>query len=64
MTSKLTNFKKKNRLTNGTFIHVLVARASYKARRTGANGAAIQGVGVTHCSLIAGVAHARIVKVA
>lgn len=50
--------------TNRTLIHVLIAGASYKAGRTGANGAAVKGVGVAHCPLVAGVTHTCIVKVA
>lgn len=51
-------------LTNGTLVHVLVAGSSHKASRAGANGAAVEGVGVTHCALVAGVAHACIIEVA
>lgn len=51
-------------LTNWTFIHVLVTGTSYKASRTGANGAAVKRVGVTHCPFIARVTHTCILKVA
>ena len=49
--------------TNRTFIHVLVASTSHETSGTGANGTAIEGVGVTHSTLIAGVTHTSIVKV-
>lgn len=55
---------KYSRLTNRTLIHVLVAGTSYKASRTGANGAAIKWISVTHCPIVAGVTHTCIIKVA
>lgn len=50
--------------TNRTLIHVLIAGSAHKASRAGADGAAIEGVGVTHCPFVAGVAHTCIVQVA
>lgn len=56
--------RKTGRLTNRTFIHVLVASTSYEASGTGANGTAIKRVGVTHSTFIARVTDAGIIQVA
>lgn len=56
--------KNPSTLTDGTLVHVLVASAPYKASRTGANGAAIKRVGVTHCAFVAGVTDTRVIEVA
>lgn len=53
-----------SRLTDRTLIHVLVAGTAYEASRTGANGTAVEGVGITNCALVAGVTHTCIIKVA
>ena len=50
-------------LTDGALVHVLVAGSSDEAGRAGADGSAIQGVGVTHGPLVTRVAHARIIQV-
>lgn len=54
----------REKLTNGALIHVLVASASYKASRTGANGTTIKRVGVTHSAFVARVADTGIIQVA
>lgn len=56
--------KTNSRLTNRTLIHVLVAGTSHKAGRTGADSAAIKGVGITNRTLVARVTHTCIVEVA
>lgn len=49
--------------TNGTLVHVLVAGSAHEASGTGADGAPVQGVGVTHGALVTRVADARVVQV-
>ena len=51
-------------LTNGALIHVLVAGPSHKASRAGANGSAIQGVGVADRPLVTGVTNTGVIEVA
>lgn len=50
--------------TNRTFVHILVTGPSYETSRAGADSTTIQGVGITHGSLVTRVAHTCIVQVA
>lgn len=51
-------------LTDGTLVHVLIARATREARGTGANGPAVHGVGVTNGIFMAWIADAGVIQVA
>lgn len=50
--------------SDGTLVHVLIARATREARGTGANGPAVHGVGVTNGIFMAWIADAGVIQVA
>lgn len=52
------------KLTNGTLVHVLVTGPTDEASWACADGTAVQRVGVTHCTFVAGVTDTGIIQVA